>query len=278
MKYLIFLFIILKVEASIWVVHDDKGRHGLFSCFTNIIGLLDHYELGGCDGLIVDYKDKGLYYDKKKGRNWWNYYFKPIHLIRNPYVPYEVISSSMHVNFAYRATDSISSERAFELIQKYIHLKPALSIQINQFVKRNFRNHYVIGVHYRGTDKDSEAKRVDYEEVYQAICNARAQVNKTNVVIFLATDEQKMVRFLRSKFGKKLICLNSIRATNRNPIHTDKKNGYRKGKEAVMDCILLSKCDYLIRTSSNLSLCSTFFNPNIPTLLLNPNNHDLLRK
>ena len=39
-------------------------------------------------------------------------------------------------------------------------------------------------------------------------------------------------------------------------------------ENALIDCILLSKTDLLIRTSSNFSLASTFFNPKLPVIEL----------
>ena len=44
----------------------------------------------------------------------------------------------------------------------------------------------------------------------------------------------------------------------------------REGLDAVVDCLLLSRAHTLIRTASNLSLCSTLFNPSLPDRLLNP--------
>ena len=59
---------------------------------------------------------------------------------------------------------------------------------------------------------------------------------------------------------------------NNNPVHYfNPKNvsPYKLGKEAVIDCLLLSKCNHLIRTSSCLSLVSEYFNPQLTDTLLN---------
>lgn len=38
---------------------------------------------------------------------------------------------------------------------------------------------------------------------------------------------------------------------------------------AVIDCVLLSRADVLIRPTSNLSICSGFFNPKVPEIIMN---------
>ena len=53
---------------------------GLFHNFTIVMGCLQLYEKHPYLGLKVDFGKLGLYYDKQKGDNWWNYYFEPLDL------------------------------------------------------------------------------------------------------------------------------------------------------------------------------------------------------
>lgn len=77
----------------------------------------------------------------------------------------------------------------------------------------------------------------------------------------------------KEKYTGHLIATHSLRAKSGDvAVHHTFKNSYRLGEEAVIDCLLLSQCDILIRTSSNLSLWSTYFNPTLPTILLNQRN------
>lgn len=268
-SFFLFLMFPSIIFGQIYVAHDNYYHHGLFSCFTTVIGLLDHYDKGKCDGVVVDYEDKGLYYEPSKGLNWWNYYFEPINLKRNKSEE-EVLSSELHVHFASMTINKIPYPRIAKLVKKYIHVKKSLVKEVDQFVQTNFGRSFVIGVHYRGTDKYGEAPRVSYKTIAKRIKKVLRKYKPTKYVVFLATDEKGIVDFLREQFGKKLVCLNAIRSTNGRATHYDSKENYKKGKEAVMDCLLLSRCQYLIRTSSNLSLCSTFFNPKMPVDLINP--------
>lgn len=53
------------------------------------------------------------------------------------------------------------------------------------------------------------------------------------------------------------------------PIHKSNVNPYESGKAAILDMILLSKTNLLLRTSSNLSLWSTYMSPDLPVIELN---------
>jgi hypothetical protein len=59
------------------------------------------------------------------------------------------------------------------------------------------------------------------------------------------------------------------RSLDGRPIDVVQGDNRAKGEDAVMDCLLLSRCQYLVRTASNLSLCSTLFSPDMPVMLLN---------
>ena len=48
------------------------------------------------------------------------------------------------------------------------------------------------------------------------------------------------------------------------------KNNYKKGEDALMDCLLLSRCSFLLKSSSALSQFAVYFN-----LALHENSLDL---
>ncbi|MEI6790088.1 MAG: hypothetical protein WCK42_02780, partial [Myxococcaceae bacterium] len=60
------------------------------------------------------------------------------------------------------------------------------------------------------------------------------------------------------------------RSKDGKPLHLGKQQGqYESGLDALMDCLVLSKTNLLIRTSSNLSRWSAYFNPDLPVIELN---------
>jgi len=239
--------------------------YGMFSVVFYITGIMREYETKNYAGVNVDFERKGLYYQKKYGPNWWNYYFEPIafssdHLKKKDFTIKQPQMSSF--------IESYDREKNSKLINKYIHVKKHILDKVESFVLDNFGSKYVIGVHYRGTDKACEAPRVEYSVALNEIKKHISKNTLKNYLIFLATDEQQFVDYLERKLKGKIIKYNCHRSQNNEAIHFYGNDKYKIGEEAIIDCLLLSKCNFLIRTSSNLSLCSTFFNPKLPVLEL----------
>jgi len=62
----------------------------------------------------------------------------------------------------------------------------------------------------------------------------------------------------------------AYRSTDGYPLHINSfLDHYKCGEDALIDCILLSKGNFLIKTNSNLSQWATFFNPKVPFKELN---------
>jgi hypothetical protein len=248
---------------------------GFFSCYQVVVGFLNWYEEQRAAGLASGMKvffEKGLYFDATVGPNWWEYYFEPIQTSEPPARHVNDIGDTQKSAWATAAISTLSRERAGEIIRKYVRVKPHIQDKIDRFVEAHFRNEHVVGVHYRGTDKSSEAPRVAFEVVRKEIQNAVAGASQW--VVFVATDEQGFLDYIRGVFGAKVVCINACRSTNHEPIHHidgawAKTNRYNLGEEAVIDCVLLSRTSVMIRTHSNLSSSAANINPTLPVIDLN---------
>jgi len=63
--------------------------------------------------------------------------------------------------------------------------------------------------------------------------------------------------------------LNAPRSATNQVVHTGpNRNPYECGEASIIDCILLSQTNVLIRTASNLSECSRYFNPELPVIIV----------
>jgi Nodulation protein Z (NodZ) len=241
---------------------------GLFSQFATVLGLLEyvHRWPGRYAGLRVDFAEQGLYYDPSAGPNWWDYYFEPLAL-GVAAAPVRTVSDDEMFYFARRVETSMPRARAAELVA--LHVRPVARVRdkVDTWVRERFVRAHVIGVHYRGTNKHQDAPRVPYEAVAAAVRTA-APAASAPWKIFVATDEQAFLDFMRARFPGRLACLDMHRSTDGSPIDVVPGDNFRKGEQAVMDCLLLARCDHLVRTASNLSLCATFFNPRLPVALL----------
>ena len=250
---------------------SGEAVSGLFSEFAAVLGALEHYERWRpiYAGIHVDFGSEGLYYDPARGSNWWDYYFETIDVGRREGAGVTVVSDRLHDIFAYRIPH-LARDRGYALISLYIRLRPALQQAVDDYVRDRFGADFVIGVHYRGTDKWQDAPRVSYEEVEASVRAVARSAPDGKYRVFVATDEAAFIDFMRSRFHERLLYLEMFRSVDGRPMDVVNDDGnYRKGRDAVLDCVLLSRCHHLVRTASNLSLCSLHFNPGLPEVALN---------
>ncbi len=240
---------------------------GMFAVLDEALTLVAGYEWGYFSSIEINFEKMGLYYDAAHGANWWTYYFSPIKIGEQKVHP-QKISSVSYDTILHPETSKINRLEANQLIKKYFHIKSHIKKMTDQFVKDNFDNHYIIGIHYRGTDKISEAPRVSYEKTTEELNRVIETLNEKDYRIFVATDEAAFLKHIKTKFPRKIIYnKEAIRSLDGKPVHfDDSQNKYEIGENALIDCLLLSRTNILIRTSSNLSRWSTYFNPHIPVI------------
>lgn len=258
-------------EVSVIECGSGDTASGLFSEFAAVLGLLDHYERWQrlYAGVRVRFAG-GLYLDPPFGDNWWEYYFEPVDIVTRDGVP-RVVDRHYHDLCANRVERTMSRDRGAALVERYIALKPDVRLIVDRYIADHWLSAYVIGVHYRGTDKAIDAPRVPYEQVESVVRDAMRASPMEECKIFLASDEQTFVHHMRDRFPNQLLFRDMFRSTDGRPTDVVNADGNRqKGLDAVVDCLLLSKTHFLVRTASNLSLCSTLFNRRLPNVLINP--------
>ena len=96
----------------------------------------------------------------------------------------------------------------------------------------------------------------------------RAEVTPGDT-IFVATDDQRFLDRLQLEMGHAILSRVAHRSVDGSPVHKAPGNGFQKGEEALIDCLLLSRCSRLVRTPSDLGLVATFFNPELPVTIVN---------
>jgi hypothetical protein len=87
--------------------------------------------------------------------------------------------------------------------------------------------------------------------------------------VFVATDEVDFLEFMRREFGDRVVQLDDAPRAKRGgqAVHLDRTlavSNYRKGRSAVVDCLMLAATHYLVKGRSNLSDASLAFNPTLP--------------
>lgn len=260
-----------------YLVNQGNAGGGAFCNFMTVLGALNLYEQGKYTGVEVDFVG-GLFHDPQWGPNWWEYHFEPIK-VGDLTTPKETYINKTSWTLSYQADSKTSRIYNHYLINKYIKLRPELQDYINTLASNLFGNNAtynnntggIIGVHYRGTDKDTEANVVGYEKYGDEIAKYMRLWPGNSFKIFIATDEHSFIEYMVGRFGDLAVFVdNTYRASNRNPIHymTNQQlssvqvSRYELGRSAIIDCYLLARAKVLIRSSSNLSLVSSLININ----------------
>lgn len=252
-----------EAEKRPFAILNNPVNSGFGAIFSSVLSALNLYDQGEYSGIEIDLNE-GIFFDSNYGPNWWEYFFEPIRL-GDENAPRYVFSMHDVAELVNRGFE-MSRERGFELIQKYIHLKPAVEKKVSRFIEKQFENYFIIGIHYRGTDKVLEATPVSYQTVIKHVDWWITNLPKElGVRIFIATDEQRFLDHMKELYPEQVIYNRFVRSTTENPIHYNDhlySSNYQKGKEALVDCLLLSKCNLLLfPAASAFSMAALKFNP-----------------
>lgn len=242
---------------------------GMFSHFLAVIGTLELFERGVYQGVDIDFSG-GLYCEESYGNDWWYYYFEPMNLPAAGHyktVKYTWVEYHFAHNIAY---GDITAERAYELISKYIKVKPFISEIVDHVVADEFGADCTIGIHYRGTDKitSGEARFIPYTEIMHHVINEVRSLGTADYKIFVATDSVAFLKFMQEAFPGKIVFQDAYRSSGDEAVHMKNDSPFEAGKQALVDTLLLAKCQVMFRTDSNLSLCAMYLNPDMPTLTI----------
>lgn len=242
---------------------------GFFSNFRGTV-----YTFHKCNNLgLTPYVqwDSGVYLNKERGSNWWEYYFEQIGDINDN--DKRVLQHDMSWN-----RQDITRALSHKLINQYVKIKPHITEKVNNFWGDNFSpDDNVLGIHLRLTDKFNctdhgepiSGKPVSIDEY---IKHAKLYVERNkNVKIFLATDSVDGIHKMKTVFGDKLCYRDDVtRSTGVISVHHGMGgDNYKKGEDVLIDCLLLSKSDYLFKGISNVAVCALFFNEKLEHFNLN---------
>lgn len=256
--------------AGAYLVLNSPVNAGFGAIFSSVLSALNMYDQGGYAGVHVDL-NSGIYLDPAQGPNWWEYFFEPID-IGDKKAPHYIFSANDVAHLVNQGFP-MPRERGYELIKKYIHLKPHLQKEMDAFITKNFKEYVVIGIHHRGTDKKLETPIIPYDTTLFHLNWLYTNLSKKHKVrIFVATDDSDFLAYVKKRYPKKVIYNDFVRSVNGEPLHYNDdfySGNYQKGKEAVLDCLILSKCDWLVfPAASAFSMASLKFNPNLPAIPL----------
>jgi hypothetical protein len=250
------------------VLHDRPG--GLFSLYCQVLGGLLVSDQLGCSlrlhFVTGDYRTPDC-----SGTGWWTQFFESD--VYNPERKrggnsVELPATRKSARLAHLGVD-MDRHLAFHLSRRLL-IRSEILEETDGFERQCFRGHPMLGIHYRGTDKLLiEAVRIPYDHVSGMLSRLDPRIR-----FFVATDEQAFLDALIRDFGQRIVFREQHRSRDGTPVHhfdaDENETGFTRGRDAIIDALLLSRCAAIVRTPSNLSLASTFLNPSIPALVLKP--------
>ena len=192
----------------------------------------------------------------------------------------------MWPSFAARATDSAPTmpfapaanpdkTRTRTLFQRQFRVAEYLQHRSEHFAACHFRDRFVIGLHFRATDKGTEAPPVAPATALAALASAveaATRLHRLRPVVFLATDSASFLRDVSGALtGADLVSLDGVqRSDGQTGIHNlQEKDGRAAAQAAMLDAVLLSRANLLIKTASALSAWSALLARPMPVVMLN---------
>ncbi len=238
----------------------------------------------------------GFYYDPSYGTNIWEYYFEPVAEMSSDelenlppelitrYNPTQQLTCCLGEDGHPRTEGpetvqwyACRRKEGAELVHKYVQVKPHVTTKIDDFFEREMKDRPVLGVQIRGTDKGFNRNRRRYSfpdylarivppEEYWAIADEFIEAYP-DCKIFVATDQQQYLEAFRQRYPDRVLSYGDTRSsTSQNSMHAHDGKNYQKGEDVLIDCLLLSRTDFLLRCQSNVGEIAGYFNPNLPVI------------
>ena len=273
-RYHISFFNIWKKDSRYYIIFRMPPGAGFFSNYMYVLAHIQYAVEHGYKPVIDMENYSTLYNEEGEWRgtkNAWEYYFEQPgmesldkaynsknyivaeQIYHREYMPYSEKNDSYEIESG--KMDVISKTLA-----DYIHLKEDISINLESKWDKVSNGQVVLGVHYRGTDKKVEHENhylsPDLERFFFTIDKCLSE-HPEITTIFLCTDEYSVIELFEKKYSN--VAYNECyRATDgsttgiHNEINNEKGHKYQLGVEVLYDAYMLSKCDYLVYSHSNV--------------------------
>ena len=173
----------------------------------------------------------------------------------------------INYNYPYSQSDSLIL-KSKKLFYNNFKVKDDILDEVNQFYETNLKNKTTLGCQIRLGDmvKTHNVPNIDgYWNKILDILKEEPQIEQ----IFLATDDDEAIEYLTKKTSIPIVYQKNIyRTSSESPyerLNSDRENhGHNLCREVLIDMLLLSKCDYFLRSKkSAVSSITTILSENI---------------
>ena len=253
-------------KKKFYVIKRSPGA-GFFSNLTYVLG---HLKIAENHNFIpvVDMENFPTIYNEKKKingtKNAWEYYFKKVsdYSLKEIYKSQNIIFTS---NFFenYVPTDMSLNDVFKKIINKYIHIDKNITKEVN-FLKKKYFNgcKKILGVHFRGTTYKTARGHAFPLTKKMMKKNIDFLIKKFKYKkIFVVTEEQGHLEFLKKHYKNKIIYLNVFRSNKEDAFkyYPRLNHRYKLGREIMIETLLLSSCSGITFVKSNVSSAAIAF-------------------
>ncbi|ONI74118.1 hypothetical protein BWI15_12175 [Kribbella sp. ALI-6-A] len=190
--------------------------------------------------------------------------------------------AALRIPYQWEDPDNRLRAAAKVVLDKYIRPRDYLTQKADSFFAQHLAGQYVVGVHVRGTDAVSPQEVRAFRRGSRVLSRYRAEIERLlelepTAKIFVASDEQSSVDHLAAAFPGRVVAHDSVRHHGGEPagqgptgwimpayIAADADVAAKNGEDAIVEYLLLSRCDYLVHNGSSLARTVLLNAPDLP--------------
>jgi hypothetical protein len=255
---------------------------GFFSHVNRVVNHLHHsLGRGGCAAVRVDWRVSEhiplFVYGTARDGELWQHFFEPLafpNAPRHERATWEYADLSMTGLHAYRMYKRGSRWRTAygRAFAEHVHVREELRCRAREMWQDAGAARRCVGVHYRHSGHGHECPRpIPPIEVF--IDRARSLLRGGSPAsVVLATDVHEAVEGFRVAFGDRLLVQpDVVRAHAADHQHDlGASPSVALGDQALIDALLLARCDVMVHTVSNLATAVGYMNPRLRMVYCEP--------
>jgi len=261
-------------DSLIYIIRQNGSGRGLFSLVSST---LCHLHLAERYGMtpVVDFRSVKTEYDDKqfmetdrfKRQNPWDFFLEPVSSFscESSFEDRTVLASSLGFPDGYPRKMLVSHVQELrDIATKYIRIAPDLVEELEKTKRDILSGYNVLGVHFRGQEQKTmpfHPLSPTFAQMFAAIDMAISDHGFNR--IFVASEDLDYVEAVLNRYPKMAITLPHFRT--RAPINAYRilprdKHKYLLGKEILFDTFVLSACDGLVSSTSNVTEFARAYN------------------
>jgi hypothetical protein len=204
------------------------------------------------------------------------------HFISNHFGDHKDLKAkTLVIPYRWDDPDELTRIEASRIIRSCIIPRPYLFEECDRFFSKTLSGRPIIGVHIRGTDAASKQERRPHRQgmlklkEFAKVITSLLKTSPTSLIL-VASDAEASIAYMRKRFGDRVVAYPSIRHSSgtvagKGPtglimpayIATDPRIAAKNGEEAIIEYLLLSKCNHLVHNGSGLARTVLLKNPDL---------------